>query len=308
MPVSLLLPSLRNPSNAATGIALMVLAMMLLPAMDIVAKLLSASMSSGQAAWSRFAFQALYLLPVIAMGTHGLKIPAEWHLHGLRGVLIATATLLFFTAITSMPVADAIAIFFVEPLLLTLMSPFFLGEKIGWRRVSASLIGFVGALIIIQPGQSAFGAYAVLPLGAALCFAFYLILTRKLAQRTDPVAVQFFTGVSGFITLSLALLIGTGMGTSFLTISAPSLSQWGLMALLGAIGCVGHLLVVMAFRYHDASLLAPLQYLEIVSAVLLGWLVFRDFPTETTWLGIAIIIGSGIYVYWRERRANSRIQ
>lgn len=284
----------------------MVLAMMLLPAMDIVAKLLSASMSSGQAAWSRFAFQVLYLLPVIALGSHGLKIPAEWHLHGLRGVFIATATLLFFTAIARMPVADAIAIFFVEPLLLTLLSPFFLGEKIGWRRVSASLFGFIGALIIIQPGQSAFDWRAVLPLGAALCFAFYLILTRKLAQRTDPVTVQFFTGVAGCLTLSLALLAGTRLGADFLTISTPTLSQWGFMALLGAIGCIGHLLVVWAFRYHDASVLAPLQYLEIVSAVLLGWLVFNDFPTDTTWLGIAIIISSGIYVYWRERRTHSK--
>ncbi len=284
----------------------MVLAMMLLPAMDIVAKLLSASMSSGQAAWSRFAFQVLYLLPVIAMGSHGLKVPAEWHLHGLRGVFIATATLLFFTAIARMPVADAIAIFFVEPLLLTLLSPFFLGEKIGWRRVSASLFGFIGALIIIQPGQSAFGWRAVLPLGAALYFAFYLILTRKLAQRTDPVTVQFFTGVAGCLTLSLALLAGTWLGADILTISTPTLPQWGFMALLGAIGCVGHLLVVLAFRYHDASVLAPLQYLEIVSAVMLGWWVFNDFPTDTTWLGIAIIIGSGIYVYWRERQTHTQ--
>ncbi len=281
----------------------MVMAMMLLPAMDIVAKLLSANMASGQAAWSRFAFQALYLLPLVATGVHGLRMPAQWHLHALRGLFIATATLLFFTAITHMPVADAIAIFFVEPLLLTLMSPFFLGEKIGWRRVSASLFGFIGALIIIQPGQSAFDWRAVLPLGAALCFAFYLVLTRKLAQRTDPVTVQFFTGVAGCIALSLALGLGTFLDIEFLTISTPTPSQWGLMALLGAIGCVGHLLVVQAFRYHDASLLAPLQYLEIVSAVLLGWLVFSDFPSETTWLGIAIIIGAGIYVYWREQRA-----
>ena len=281
----------------------MVMAMMLLPAMDIVAKLLSVNMASGQAAWSRFAFQALYLLPLVATGAHGLRMPSQWHLHALRGLFIATATLLFFTAITHMPVADAIAIFFVEPLLLTLMSPFFLGEKIGWRRVSASLFGFIGALIIIQPGQSAFDWRAVLPLGAALCFAFYLVLTRKLAQRTDPVTVQFCTGVAGCIALSLALGLGTFLDIEFLTISTPTPSQWGLMALLGAIGCVGHLLVVQAFRYHDASLLAPLQYLEIVSAVLLGWLVFSDFPSETTWLGIAIIIGAGIYVYWREQRA-----
>lgn len=283
----------------------MALAMMMIPAMDIVAKLLSAHMSSGQAAWSRFAFQVLYLLPLIAFGTHGLKVPAQWHLHAMRGVFIATATLLFFTAIARMPVADAIAIFFVEPLLLTLLSPFFLGERIGWRRISVSLLGFAGALIIIQPGQSAFGWRAALPLAAALCFAFYLILTRKLAQRTDPIAIQFFTGVAGFAAITFALLLGNSLGVEFLAISAPSPTHWAMMALLGAIGTVGHLLVVLAFRYHDASVLAPLQYLEIVSAVLLGWLFFSDFPSSTTWLGIAIIISSGIYVYWREQRVRN---
>lgn len=298
--------SLPAAANPATGIIIMTIAMMILPAMDVVAKLLTRELSSGLAAWSRFSFQALYLLPLIAFRRTGQKIPQQLHLHALRGLLIAAATLLFFSALSYMPVADAIAIFFVEPLLLTLLSPFFLGERIGWRRVSAALIGFIGAIIIIQPGNSAFGWSALLPLGAASCFAFYLILTRKLAQRADPITVQFYAGVFGFIALSSALLAGNHAGISFLAISAPSPTQWGLMALLGAIGCAGHLLVVLAFRFLDASFLAPFQYLEIVSAVLLGWFVFGDLPVATTWYGVAIIISSGLYIYLRERKVNRK--
>ena len=319
-------------SNAIRGIAIMSLAMVFLPLMDIIAKYLSQSMATGQIAWSRFLFQSLLLMPFAwrllkhtkrsAITPHNSSysraeqprrrsglLPDRWHLHALRGFLIAAATLCFFTAVTRLPVADAIAIFFVEPLLLTLMSPFFLGERIGWRRLSAVLIGFAGALIIIKPGADVFGVYAFLPLGAALCFAFYLILTRKLAQDTDPVLVQFFTGLSGLFFMSIALIAGkiinllpgSEFNLFFLQAIWPTANQWAFMALLGAIGCLGHLAVVYAFRYVDASTLAPLQYFEIVGAAIFGWLVFNDVPTLNTWIGIVIITGSGIYVYWRER-------
>ena len=329
----------------------MSLAMLFLPLMDIIAKYLSSTMATGQIAWSRFLFQSLLLLPFAwrlitrarriattqfssedkrdfrskeaTSGSHitsnltldraatGL-LPSRWHLHALRGFLIAMATLCFFTSVTRLPVADAIAIFFVEPLLLTLLSPLFLGEKIGWRRLTAVLTGFAGALIIIKPGAAMFGVYAILPLGAALCFAFYLILTRKLAQDTDPILVQFFTGLSGLFFMSLVLLSGAtinllpGVNLFLLQTIWPTANQWALLALLGTIGCLGHLMVVHAFRYVDASTLAPLQYFEIVGAALFGWLVFRDVPSINTWIGIAIITGSGFYVYWRERTlANS---
>lgn len=314
--------------------------MVFLPLMDVIAKYLSSSIATGQIAWSRFFFQSLLLMPFAwrliavaqqsantsrntvgqahntATSRHRLKdlLPDRWHLHALRGLLIATATLCFFTSVTRLPVADAIAIFFVEPLLLTLLSPLFLGETIGWRRLSAVIIGFSGALIIIKPGAAIFGIYAFLPLAAALCFAFYLILTRKLAQSTDPILVQFFTGLSGLFFMSLALLAGTALhhlgdwSLPLLLPGWPSPGQWALLALLGTIGCFGHLMVVHAFRYVDASTLAPLQYFEIVGAALFGWLVFHDIPTLNTWIGIAIITGSGFYVYWRERSLNNAVQ
>ena len=277
----------------------MLSAMAVLPLMDITAKYLSNSMATGQIAWARFFFQSLLLLP-FALRLKSQWRATRWQHHLLRGVLIAAATLFFFTSLIKLPVADALAIFFVEPLILTLLSPFFLGEKIGWRRLLAVAIGFIGALFIIKPGADVFGIYALLPLAASVCFAFYLILTRKLAQKTDPVIIQFFTGISGMLALGVALTVGSSLQISFLTIQWPNASQWLFLALLGTIGCIAHLLVVKAFQLLNASTLAPLQYFEILGATLFGWYFFKDIPSVCTWLGIAIITGSGIYVYWRE--------
>lgn len=281
----------------------MLLAMILLPLMDVIAKHLTSFMASGQIVWSRMLFQSMFLIPCLWPLRHKLKV-RQWYLFAARGILIATATLFFFTSLTKMPVADALAIFFVEPLILTLLSPLFLGETIGRRRITAVITGFIGAVFIIQPSMKAFGIYAVLPLGAALCFAMYLVITRKLAQDTSAVVIQLYTGIAGLITMSVALLIGNAMGLGVLQISPPDTGHWGLLVLLGAIACVGHLLLVRAFRFADASALAPFHYFEIIGAVVFGWYFFSDIPSAATWLGITIIIGSGIYIYLREQRLN----
>lgn len=278
----------------------MTTAMLFLPLMDIIAKYLSGELAPGQIAWSRFLFQSLLLLPF------ALRLSAQWgatpwYTHAARGFLIAAATLFFFTSLIKLPVADALAIFFVEPLILTLLSPFFLGEKVGHRRLTAVAIGFIGALLIIKPGADVFGVYALLPLAASVCFAFYLILTRKLAQKTDPVLIQFFTGIAGTVILGIVLIAGTVTDLPLITFTWPSASQWGFLATLGAIGCAAHLLVVYAFSLASASSLAPLQYFEILGATLFGWYFFSDVPSITTWLGITIIVSAGIYVMAREQ-------
>lgn len=277
----------------------MLSAMLVLPAMDIIAKYLSASMASGQVAWSRFLFQSILLLP-FALAMKNQWHTSPWYHHAARGFLIAAATLFFFTSLIKLPVADALAIFFVEPLILTLLSPFFLGEKVGWRRLSAVAAGFLGALLIIKPGADVFGIYALLPLAASVCFAFYLILTRKLALKTSPVIIQFFTGLSGLVLLTGVLTTGTLVDVPLITFTTPTSSQWLLMGSLGAIGCAAHLMVVYAFSLASATSLAPFQYFEILGATVLGWYVFNDIPSATTWLGIAIIVSSGIYVMLRE--------
>ncbi|NIM73413.1 MAG: EamA family transporter [Gammaproteobacteria bacterium] len=288
--------------------ALMLVAMLVLPGIDAIAKWLSDAISAGQVAWSRFFFQTLLMLPLF-LRTRGTILTRALPLHALRGALIALATLLFFSALKYLPLADAISIFFVEPLILTLLSALFLGEAVGWRRLSAVAVGFVGALIVIRPGFGVLGLPALLPLGTALSFAVYLILTRKLAQHEYPERMQFYAGLFGALVMTLALAAGDAADIAALSFVWPDLWQWCLLAGLGIIATAGHLLVVHAFRRAPAGLLAPFQYVEIVGATILGLVFFGDFPDALTWLGVAIIVGSGLYVFHREaalaRRARS---
>jgi drug/metabolite transporter (DMT)-like permease len=177
-------------------------------------------------------------------------------------------------ALQHMPIPNAIAIFFVEPLILTLMSAAILGEKLGWRRLSAVAAGLIGAMIVIRPNWEAFGPAAVYPLITAVCFASYLLITRVMTQKGGRVALQFWIGFFAMLALALATAIGDPLGVP----------------------------VLNAFARAEAGVLAPLQYLEIISAVLIGWFVFADFPDRLTWIGTAIIIGAGIYVFYRERQ------
>ena len=296
-----IVPSTASHHAIRQGMLMMVVGMLIIPGIDAIAKYLSDAVPSGQITASRFLFQTLFLAPFV-IGFRRLPFDDTLWLHAARGFLIAAATLLFFTALRVLPLADAISIFFVEPLILTVLAALFLGESIGWRRVLAVLVGFAGALIIVRPSYLVFGWQALLPLGAAFCFAVYLVLTRMLTQRADPVTMQFTAGIFGGLTMTVALIAGTTAGVGILTPVWPSLSHWLLLALLGIIGTSAHMLVVMAFQRAPAGVLAPFQYLEIISATALGLLIFGDFPDAMTWLGITIIVGSGLYVFHREQK------
>ena len=278
---------------------LMLVAMLILPGIDAIAKWLSDAVSAGQVAWCRFLFQTLLMLPLF-LRSRGPTPARALPLHALRGVLLALATLLFFAALKFLPLADAISIFFVEPLILTLLSAIFLAEPVGRRRVTAVAVGFAGALIVIRPSFAELGTPALLPLGAALSFAVYLMLTRALAQREQPERMQFYAGLFGGIAMTVALLIGDAAGVPVLSYVRPDPSQWLLLAGLGVIATVGHLMVVHAFRHAAAGMLAPFQYVEIVGATILGLVFFGDFPDATTWVGVSIIVASGLYVFHRE--------
>jgi S-adenosylmethionine uptake transporter len=264
-------------SDNQRAIAIMVPAMLMLPGIDAIAKFLADSVPAGQVAWARFAFQTLAMAPFV-LRRHGLRRPRHLWLQALRGFAIALTTLIFFAALRYLPLADAIAIFFVEPLLLTLCSALFLGEQVGWRRMGAVLVGLLGAMIVVRPSFAAFGLAALLPLGAAMSFALYLLLTRWLSQRENSAHMQFYAGVSGCLVMSVALLVGQSWYIGVLDPVTPTLAQWGLLAALGAIATIGHWLVVIAFKRAPASVLAPLQYLEILGATVLGWFLFDDFP------------------------------
>ncbi len=287
---------------------MLVVAMLCLPGLDAIAKGLAGEVSAGQIAWTRLVLQSLFLLPFM-IRAGGFRITHVWK-HAARGFLIATATLLFFSAVMVMPLADAISIFFIGPLLLTLFSAFFLGEHIGMRRITAVIAGFAGAMLIIRPSYGAFGWIALLPVCTAFAFALYMILTRAMARdghAGSPVAMQFYSGVFGALGMTVALLFGFASEIESLAIAAPSAFAWGMLLLLGIVATTGHLLIVFAARRIDGSLIAPFQYLEIVSATTFGYFFFDDFPTSMTWLGVAIIVSSGLYVYFRERQLAARL-
>jgi S-adenosylmethionine uptake transporter len=294
------------PADVVRGMTIMALGVLMLPGLDAFAKLASATVPTGQIAWFRFVFQAMALLPLVLWHHGGWPRVARVRLHALRGALLALATLFFFSALARMPMAEAIAIFFVEPLILTLFSAVFLGEAVGWRRVIAILVGFACALLVIRPSYDLYGTAALLPLGTAVCFAGYLAMSRSLARDGDALTMQFTTGVAGALVMSLALAVGTGGGVALLTPIVPSSEAMLLLLGMGCVATVGHLLLTQAFRHAPAGLLAPFQYLEIVSATLLGYLLFDDLPDALTMLGIAVIVGSGLYVFHRERRMELR--
>ncbi len=278
------------------------------PVIDIFAKLAAQGVPVGQVAAARFVVQTAILLP-LAFALKRLHIPdrREIATHFLRGALLITTTLTFFSAVKYMPVADAIAVFFVEPFVLTILGGYLLGEPIGWRRIAGCVIGFVGALLVIKPSFASFGWIAALPLGTALGFAFYVILTRRMADRGNPITLAAYTGLAAMVYILPVLWAFDASGNTFLDPKIPDLRFSLYLAGVGLAATTAHVFISYAFTWTPATVLAPFGYLEIVSATILGWLVFQDFPDRLTILGVAIIIASGMFVLWRERVTASKL-
>ncbi len=291
------------PDRVVLGIVQMIGFTVTAPLMDSFAKLASAQLPVGQIVATRFAIQVLVLIPLAAWLGALRRPPArDAAIHVARAALILLATSAFFTALSVMPVADAIAIFFVEPFILTLLGGFFLGEQIGWRRILACAIGFAGALLVIRPSFSQFGPVAMLPLLTALCFAFYMVLTRRMARRLHPVALQGWTALAATVLILPLLVIFDDAGIAVLDPVMPQGRFWAFLAGVGLTATVAHLFISFALRFAPAATIAPLQYLEIIAATVLGFAIFGDLPDAQTLLGIAIIMGSGLFVFLRERK------
>jgi drug/metabolite transporter (DMT)-like permease len=285
------------------GLVFVCVAMVLLPGQDAAAKFASATVSVGQINWARFLLQTLLTLPFVlhAQGIRGL-VPNRLLPNVVRGVLILTSSFCFFLAIQAMPLADALAIFFVSPFIITVLSALVEKEHVGWRRRIAVGVGFAGALIVIRPSYSVFGLVAVLPLMGAAIFSVYALMTRRYAAYDTALTMQFAAGVSGTVLMTLVLAAGWFLDAAPFAPSPMDHRDLFVLGLMGVCGTAGHLLLVQAARHVPASLFAPLMYLEIVAAALLGYAVFNDFPDAWTWTGIAVIVGSGAYVFWRESR------
>ncbi len=297
-----------EPKNRIlNGLGLMVIAMLIAPCIDLFSKLATTQASPTAITAARFLFQAIFMLPFVVMnGTWRQVSLRNSGYHAIRAGIITLSMICFVATLAVMQIADAVAIFFVEPIILTVLASIFLKETIGWRRYTACAIGFLGAMIVIRPSFEEVGPIAILPVVTAFCIAVFALMTRALSQREDPWAMQFQMSLWGLPICGLLLAFGHASGIPFLQPALPDTMTLLWMAGVGLAAALSGILAVYAYRVAPASVLAPLQYLEIVSATLLGWLVFGDFPDSVKWLGISIIIGSGLYIVWRERRFSSK--
>ncbi|MBB4272638.1 DMT family transporter [Rhizobium mongolense] len=296
-----------SSSEVSMGLMLMFFSVLVSPLIDIFSKLAITTVPSAEITAARFAIQALCMLPIVIWRKK--LTDSSWRqslLHAIRGAIITISMISFVTTLKYMAVADAIAIFFVEPIILTILSSLFLGETIGWRRYTACGVGFFGAILVIQPSFQEVGYVALLPVVSAVCIAISAMMNRALAQREDPWVMQFHMGLWGLLFCGVLLFFARGSGSDVFEPVMPTMI--GLVWLLGVgvTAAIASILGVYAYRSAPASTLAPLQYLEIVSATICAWLVFGDFPDAIKWLGILIIIASGLYIIWRERRFASK--
>ena len=283
------------------GLILATIAFLVAPGMDVFAKLLTETLSPGMIVIGRFAAQTVWMLPLVMLAGQFIR-PRPGHV--AAGFFLAFALLTINAALAVMPIANAIAIFFVEPLILTLLSALILGERIGWRRVMAVLVGLIGAMVVIRPNFEEYGVTALLPLATAWFFACYILVTRVMSQQGDRFALQFWTGVAAMIVMLAASGISHATPLPEIVLAVPDVYETMLFVAMDAFAVVSHQLIVNALARTEASVVAPMQYLEIISATIFGWWIFGDFPDLLTWVGAGIIIASGVYVFHRERQVS----
>jgi len=272
-------------------------AWLILPIMDAIAKYLSYSLPILQITWFRFFFSAVITGIFIYLFSRKSFVRSKnIKSQVLRGILLLTSSLLFFYAISVISLAKALTLAFICPLIVTALSPYFLKERVGRRRWTAVIVGFIGVLLVIRPGIVEFNWASLASLGTGLCYAIYLIVTRSLKDTDNGLLTLLLTSIIGTVVLSIYL--------PFVWVN-PSLNQLLLAVNMGFIAALAHGLIIISYNYSDASKLAPLGYFEIIPNIIIGYIWFSDFPDKYTILGLLVIILSGIYVFRRERLIKS---
>lgn len=283
------------------GIALMTGFCALAPLGDSIAKLLGATIPLVQLLFVRFAFQALLVPAVWASGgSVRLSRRATW-LMAARTALHIVGIGAMFLSLRYLPLADAVAIAFVMPFIMLLLGRIVLDEEVGPRRLAACAVGFVGTLLVVQPSFAEVGWPALLPLGVAVTFAFFMLITRQVAREAGPVALQAVSGAMAIAFLGPLLAVGVALDLPGLSLVWPNGYETFLLLAIAVLGTSAHLLMTWSLRFAPASTLAPMQYLEIPFATLIGWLIFRDLPNGLAAVGIAITMAAGLYIVFRER-------
>lgn len=271
------------------------------PLGDAVAKILGARVPIGQLLFFRFAVQAMLLIPLVIATSRPWRMSrAALGFTALRTLMHIVGIGLMVAALQFLPLADAVAICFIMPFILLLLGRAMLGEAVGLRRLLACAVGFAGTLMVIQPSFAAVGWAALLPLGVAVNFACFMLVTRRIAKQTDPVGLQAVSGVMAVVVLLPFLGLGIAVDLPHLSLIRPSGFEATLLLGIGVIGTLAHLLMTWSLRHAPSATLAPMQYLEIPVAAVLGWWIFGDWPDPLAHAGILVTIGAGLYIVLTE--------
>ncbi|MBA4270389.1 MAG: EamA family transporter [Methylobacterium sp.] len=275
------------------GIAFVLLASIFLTSADMVSKLLTQQISPLQVSWLRYCTFTLIMLGIVWRRGGVARLSTQRPvLQILRGIGLLASSVLFVMALRYMPLADATATGFVAPLFVTALSIPILRETIGWRRWTATLVGFAGVLIVVRPGGAGFQIASLLAVASALSWAFAMIMTRMMSRTESPLTTLAYSALVGLGLLSLAVPFVWSPVT-------PTIVAMGVF--IGVSSTMGHWLIVLAYRHGDASLLAPFSYIQLLWASLFGLFIFSVLPDLWTLVGAVIIAGSGLYTAHRER-------
>ena len=301
-------------SNNTIGIMCAIGASVCFSTTDVTIKFLSDAYALHQIILLRSAIGMAAMLMILLASSGGLQSLKTTRLarHLIRGGCVVLANMLFFLGLVAMPLADAVALFFISPSIITLFSIIFLKEYVGPHRWFAIAIGFIGVLIMVQPGSSEFILASLLPIGAAFCYAGLHTLTRTMRDTESASTMTFYIQVS-FVIVSAIMWVSVGDGR-FNDANSPSLNfllrPWGpweyadikLFILLGAGSTLGGYLISQAYRHAEAALAAPFEYIALPLAMFWGLVVFDEWPNNVTLIGSSFILASGLYTLYRETR------
>lgn len=286
------LPRYGTHDRPLRGILLIVASTVFLASSDVMAKYLTMRLPTIEVAWIRFLVFFLIMLPAIAAAPRRTLRTTRPKLQVLRGLTLVGSSLLFMSSLRVLPIAEATTTAFVSPIFVTLLSVAFLGETVGLRRWIATFAGLIGVAIVVRPGTSAFQPGALLAMASAALWACALVATRRIAGHDSSRTTMAYAAIFAVGVLSLLLPFAW---------TPPTLAELGIGACIGLAATFGHWLVVLAYRYGDASVLAPLTYVQAIWATLFGYVFFGNIPDVYTFVGGGVIIGSGLYIAHRER-------
>lgn len=301
-------------SQAKLGALCAVVSVVFFSINDVTIKFLSGGYALHQVVLIRSIIGLLVIVAVIAPLTTGRAIARtkKLKMHMLRGLCVVFANMSFFLGLAAMPLADAVAIFFISPLVITLFSVLFLGEIVGPRRWAAIAVGFIGVLVMMRPGTQAFQVASLLPLVAAVCYAGLHTLTRRIGSTESAATMAFYIQIMFIIVgISFGLIVGDGrfgdqsdpsLAFLFRAWSWPVVADYPIFLIIGVgIAAAGYL-ISQAYRVAEASYVAPFEYLALPMAVVWGMVIFDEFPDIWDYVGMALILGAGLFMVWREAR------